>query len=85
MKKDWRDNTYEYTGSASGYTRKGEKFNFEIIKPLVSVASYRYFVSGVTYTETERFKRSVDYGDGEQDNIAVETINDKVRKIELKW
>ncbi len=85
---DYTDDSYEFTGYSKGTALvKGEvyDYNFGIEKPLQTVTNYKYFVSGNTYLRIGKNEQSMDYGNGEVDNLAVRTINGKERNVVLNW
>jgi hypothetical protein len=81
----WWNFSFSTTGFSEGTTINGVSYRKDIIKPLITEKGYRYFVKGVVQTKTEKGIQIIDFGDGEQDNIAFSTINDVTQKIELKW
>jgi hypothetical protein len=85
-KDEWWNNSYSISGLTRGVTIHGLKYESTIIKPLIVSKGYRYYVSGVVETKAEKGTQLIDYGNGEEDNIAYKTINDgKPVKIELTW
>ncbi len=79
------DDSYSITGYTKGSNSRGIEYSLKIDEPLVTVADWKYFVSGTLVIETERGIQHLDFGEGELDNIAISTIKDNSRKIELKW
>lgn len=71
----WTDNVYHITGNwntvfTNGFTRSGE-----VTETLVRELSCLYLVSGVLEIQQEGFTGSIDWGDGDCDNLATLTIN----------
>lgn len=79
------DDSYSFTGYTKGSNSRGVEYILKIDEPLVSVADWKYFVSGTMVIDTERGTQHLDFGKGEMDNIAISTIKENSRKIELKW
>gem|GEM_PF-1919009 len=82
---EYWNNSYQYEGSAVGTTAEREKYQMKIQKPLVSVANYIYYVSGVVKITTDGGEQTIDFGNGEKDNIVVITKNGIEKKVELNW
>jgi hypothetical protein len=81
----YTDDSYSITGYTEGVTSTKVKYTLKIDEPLVSKGGFRYFVSGTMVTSTEKGTQHINFGNGEEDNIAISTINDIYKKIELKW
>jgi hypothetical protein len=78
-------NNYSTEGYTKGKNTKNESYSMVIDKPLVTITDFKYFVSGVTITTTEKGTEVRDYGNGEKDNIATSTINGIPMQITLNW
>lgn len=81
----YTDDSYSITGFTEGITSNKVKYVLKIDNPIVAKGGFRYFVSGTIATSTEKGTQWINFGDGEEDNIAISTINDITRKIELNW
>ena len=81
----YTDDSYSFTGYTEGITSKGVKYVLKIDKPIISKGGFRYFVSGSISTSTEKGTQWINFGEGEEDNIAISTINETSKKLELKW
>lgn len=81
----YADDSFSFTGYTKGSNSRGIEYSLKIDEPLISVTDWRYFISGTMVIETERGSQHLDFGKGELDNIAISTIKDNARKIELKW
>jgi hypothetical protein len=71
----WTDNVYHITGNwntvfTNGFTRSGE-----VTQTLVRKLSCLYLVSGTLEIQQEGFTGSIDWGDGECDNLATLLVN----------
>lgn len=81
------DDQFSVTGSASGTGVNGNQFTATILTPLVRVLApgcRRHFVSGsVLVQRTGKPDRTIDFGNGNCDNIAVVTINGTSHTITL--
>jgi len=81
----WADDVYLIEGTASITHLNGNTTTREIIIPLRRELSCHHFVSGsVEITPTNRPVSTLDYGDGNCDNIATVTINGNTFTIRLK-
>ncbi len=79
------DNSYEITGSATGTTFGNKAYSMQIINPLISVANYKYYVSGTVEINTDKGRQLIDFGEGARDSIATLTLNGVEKQIVLKW
>lgn len=71
-----KDDAYDITGSATGSTFDGNSFTATIIQPLRIMGECRWIIKGVLeFTPDGKTTRTVDYGDGTQDNVVTVTIN----------
>ncbi|MFW5975000.1 MAG: hypothetical protein ACOCQ6_02220, partial [Bacteroidota bacterium] len=78
------DDVYHITGNASGKDRLGRDYESEITTPLRREVTCQHFVSGVRTTTMEELPtRTLDYGDGECDNVATLIIDDQEFTITL--
>ena len=70
------DDIYFITGSSSGTDRNGEPFTVQITSPLRSNADCDWIVSGTeVVTHGNNSPRTLDYGNGDCDNIVTVTVN----------
>jgi hypothetical protein len=86
-----KDDVYSITGSYSGTRRSGDTYSASILTALVRDLSCKQFVSGVIeMTDTAKnpknkvVKRSVDYGTGSCDGVAMLTVTFKNGKTKTK-
>lgn len=80
----WYDNVFLITGSGTHTHSNGGGFTRTIIEPLRKELSCHHFVSGIVQTiPVNRPTRTLDYGDGECDNIATLTIGNRTKIIRL--
>lgn len=82
----YTDDSYEFTGSTNGITTKGEKYSVKISKALVSVPDWKYFIKGEITTTISLGTQTLDFGNGEQDDLAISKINNKnAKEFKLSW
>lgn len=81
----WWNFSFSITGFSEGTTINGVNYRKDIIEPLIIDKGYRYYVRGIVRTVSDKGTQIVDFGEGDQDNIAISTINGVTEKIELKW
>lgn len=62
------DDVYTIEGQGRGVSRQGEKFNQQIIEPLVVRRDCRWIVSGIIEMSLGERKIRIDYGNGECSN-----------------
>ena len=80
----FRDDIYMVTGGGNGINQEGLTFSVEITVPLAYVFACRFPVSGELTIIIEGSEAVIiDFGDGECDKIATQTIGDEVTEIEL--
>ena len=80
----FRDDIYMVTGGGNGVNEEGLAFTTEISVPLEYIFACRFPVSGeLTITIEGSEAVIINYGEGECDNIATQTIGDEVTEIEL--
>ncbi|MCC6690909.1 MAG: hypothetical protein IT235_05195 [Bacteroidia bacterium] len=86
----WLSSKWSITGSANGTTAKGGSFSAKITSALVrdltcAGAGRQIFTKGaVDITPNSKPTRSIDFGNGDCDNVAVVTINGKQYKVTLR-
>ncbi|MFZ4726007.1 MAG: hypothetical protein ACOYMD_11245 [Paludibacter sp.] len=79
-------NSFSTDGYTKGKNTKNESFSMVIEKPLVTMDGYKYYVSGVTVTTTDKGSEVRDYGNGEKDNIVTSTIDGGFPiQVTLNW
>lgn len=82
--KDHSDDVMEITGWVDCEDSDGNAYRREIIAPLVKKGDCRFVVSGeVNITKAEDTFASINYGDGECDNIAVITTEEGSEEITI--
>ncbi len=80
------DDVYEVTGSGLGVTREGYTFDVEIDSPLRIQLDCQYITRGIVTIVPENYgERTLDYGDGTCDDVAVLQTPLGVREIKLGW
>ena len=78
------DDVWSVTGSGSGVNLDGNAYTLEITSPLIYNNGCFYPVSGEVEITTEgEALKTINYGDGECDNIATVTVGDNTEIIEL--
>jgi hypothetical protein len=78
------DDVYLITGGAHGQTANQVSYTMSITNPLRREVGCRHFVSGsFDFVPDGKPVRTLDYGDGECDNIATVTINGHTYTIHL--
>lgn len=70
------DDSWEITGTASGYNTRNGEFEVTIIEPLIKAADCPWFVAGLKEVKTENGTFRVDYGDGNCDREATVIMPD---------
>ncbi len=84
----WSDDLYSITGTASGTSAAGENFTVTITSPLIrnmAIGCRRHFTQGtVEVTPGTRPVRSIDFGSGACDDVAIVTINNRTYTIHLR-
>jgi hypothetical protein len=81
---DPTDDVYQITGSAYGETSDGQAYSKEIIEPLIKQWDCFWIVSGVIETVIGETTSTLDFGDGECDNLAIRTENGESEVIEME-
>ena len=81
----WGDDVYEIIGKGSGRNEQKTFYAMNITEPLIKdVLNCRYFHTGKVAIQPQgKALRTLDFGDGDCDNDATVTINNKVFHIEL--
>jgi hypothetical protein len=82
---DHTDDTIEVTGKAEATSSNSESYTKEITTPLVKTGECRNYVQGVVSVIQNGVQLfTLDYGNGECDNLAEMTVNGETTTIELK-
>jgi hypothetical protein len=80
----FRDDIYMVTGGGSGVNQEGLAFTVEITVPLEYVFGCRFPVSGELSIMIDGSEPVIiNYGDGECDNLATQTIGEETSELEL--
>lgn len=80
----WSDNVFSITGKMTITKRNGDIRTSTIIKPLIKNMACKFLVSGVLEIEKNEKLRSIDYGDGECDDLAILTSNGNEYEIHIR-
>ena len=78
---------YEITGNSSGKNREGRNFTSNVLgtNPLFKPANYKFITKGKLELTPEGFKtRTVDFGDGTQDDKATFSVGDQTFTFTMK-
>lgn len=82
------DNEYSITGKASGVNAKNLAYTANITSPLIrkmTLGCRKHFVKGtIVMTPSGKLARTIDFGNGECDNLATVSINGKSKEITLR-
>ncbi len=79
------DDVYEISGSGQGVNRNGNSYSSTISSPLTIEYGCRWITSGVVQVTTPNGSRSLDYGAGSCDRLAVMTLpNGNTRNVVLR-
>ncbi len=83
--RDRWDNVFMITGKSEGQRASGTKWTRVITKPLEVKLACRFIVSGTMEIKVEgKPVRTLDFGNGECDNLATVTVDGKTRTIHLR-
>ena len=78
------DDVIETTGKTEASTSTGNVWVREIIEPLVRMGDCRHHVSGIVqFSQNDSILATLNYGDGECDDLAVLTVNGEDIEIDL--
>lgn len=80
----WSDNVFSITGKMTITKRNGDIRTSTIIEPLIKNMACKFLVSGVLQIEKNDKLRSIDYGDGECDDLAMLTSNGKEYEFHIR-
>lgn len=79
------DNSYLFTGTASGVNRNGKTYSVETTSPLLKKKVCPWLVSGIIELEVDGHLLTLDYGNGECDKYGNLTLpNGDIIQIELR-
>jgi len=79
----WGDNVYLITGHWSVTNKNGQTHSVTVLEPLRRELSCRFFVSGIIELHRGDKVVTINFGDGECDDLAVVTINGEDHEIHL--
>jgi hypothetical protein len=83
--RDRWDDVYWITGQSSGQRASGLQWTRKITNPLVVKLACRFIVAGTMEIKPEgKATRTLDFGNGECDNLATITVNGNTRTIHLR-
>jgi hypothetical protein len=78
------DDVIEITGALDAVTPEGNTWTRNIIEPLIRKGDCRHHVQGVVqFSQNDEVISSLDFGDGECDEIALLTVDGETVEIEL--
>jgi len=79
------DDAYDVTGTSNGVNEDGLSFSMEITTSLHYINGCKFPVSGELVITIEGAENTIiiNYGEGECDNFATQTVGDEVTEIEL--
>lgn len=80
----WSDNVFSITGKLTITKRNGDLRTSTIIEPLIKNMACKFLVSGLIEIEKNDKLRSIDYGNGECDDLVTLTSNGKVYEIHIR-
>ena len=81
---DQTDDVVQITGFCNAENSSGDKYVKEIVEPLIRLRDCRFIVKGVVeITLNDVLISSLDYGDGECNNIAVLTKDGEIYEVDL--
>lgn len=78
------DDVYTIEGTATGVNRKGYTYTHQITNALMIKLNCRWIVQGTIDMTVDSKTATLDYGNGECDNIATVTANGKTWEIRLR-
>jgi len=79
----WGDNVYLITGHWSVTNKNGQTHSVTVLEPLRRELSCRFFVSGIIELHRGDRVATINFGDGECDDLAIVTINGEDHEIHL--
>ncbi|MEW5845690.1 MAG: hypothetical protein AB1777_05410 [Bacteroidota bacterium] len=78
------DDVYTLEGAATGENRQGNAYTHQIKSALMFRLSCRWIVQGIIDITVGDKQVSIDYGNGECDNLAYVTVNGKTYEVKLR-
>lgn len=78
------DDVYTLEGTANGVNRQGNAYIHQIKSALMFRLSCRWIVQGIIDITVGDKQASIDYGNGECDNLAYVTVNGKTFEVKLR-
>jgi hypothetical protein len=78
------DDVYTLEGTANGVNRQGNAYTHQIKSALMFRLSCRWIVQGIIDITVGDKQASIDYGNGECDNLAYVTVNGKTFEVKLR-
>lgn len=78
------DDVYTLEGTANGVNRQGNAYIHQIKSALMFRLSCRWIVQGIIDITVGDKQASIDYGNGECDNLAYVTVNGKTYEVKLR-
>ena len=78
------DDVYTLEGVATGVNRRGYTYTHQITSALMFKLSCRWLVQGVIDLTVGDKQATIDYGNGDCDNIAYVTVNGKTYEVKLR-
>lgn len=82
--QDQNDDVIQVTGFTNAETSEGDVYRKEIVEPLIRLRDCRYIVKGVVeITFNGELISSLDYGDGNCNNIAILTKDGETYEVDL--
>lgn len=83
---NYTDDSFEFTGSTKGINTNGIAYEVEITKALITASNFKYFISGEIKTTTVKGIQMLNFGNGEQDDLAISRINNgNAKELKLNW
>lgn len=78
------DDIYHLSGTVDGVAANGKAYHLETITPLRKEIGCPHFVSGILEMQIDNKPTiTIDYGDGDCDNLVMVTINGRTYKLKL--
>lgn len=78
------DDVYTLEGTATGVNRKGYTYTHQIKSALMFKLACRWVVQGIVDITVGDKQASIDFGNGECDNLAYVTVNGKTYEVQLR-
>lgn len=78
------DDVYTLEGTATGINRHGNAYTHQIKSALMIKFSCRWIVQGIIDITVGDKQASIDYGNGDCDNLAYVTVNGKTFEVKLR-